>query len=136
MAVGRMVNSPLVQAREEFALQAKVKEAKVLGPEGARTDIIQKLALTAQPSRKQINAAATPAPKKDDGKGISAAAPAKKETKLGAAAAKTQTTKTQAAKPQGAKPETKSFATPTLTPASQANIANVYSGSDGFKAVA
>lgn len=47
--------SPIYTMRESLDLQAKIQEAKVLGAAGARTTLIQKLALTAQPSRKQLS---------------------------------------------------------------------------------
>lgn len=47
--------SSIYTMRETLNLQAKIQEAKVLGAAGARTDLIQKLALTAQPSRKQLS---------------------------------------------------------------------------------
>lgn len=47
--------NPVYRMRDTFDLQAKVKEAKVLGPEGSRTDLIQKLALTTLPTEDQLS---------------------------------------------------------------------------------
>ena len=56
MASGTEQNvSPIYTMRENLNLQAKIQEAKTLGAAGAKTDLIQKLALTAQPSRKQLS---------------------------------------------------------------------------------
>ena len=47
-------DNPIYAMRDSLGLQAKIKEATTLGPAGAKTDLIQKLALSAQPSRDQL----------------------------------------------------------------------------------
>jgi hypothetical protein len=41
--------------RDSLNLQAKINEGKTFGPEGAKTDLIQKLALSALPGEDQLS---------------------------------------------------------------------------------
>jgi hypothetical protein len=52
---GGSVN-PIYAMRESLDLQTKIKEAKVLGYSGAKTDIIQKLTVTPPPSGEELTA--------------------------------------------------------------------------------
>lgn len=59
--------SPIYAMRENLNLQAQIKEAKVLGPAGMRTDLIQKLTVTPPPSREELTT-----PRKDETKSATA----------------------------------------------------------------
>jgi hypothetical protein len=41
--------------RDSFNLQGKINEAKTLGPEGVKTDLIQKLSFSALPGEDQLS---------------------------------------------------------------------------------
>jgi len=147
MAVGNTTRSPITNMRDSFQLQAKIQEAKVLGPAGAKTDMIQKLALTAQPSWQS-----TGAKKLSQGITERATAPKEKpETKTGGlgTAAKTgapgATTKASAlgaaaktgamgtsSKTGGIGAEAKTGGMGTSAGTTAAKISTVYNGSDGF----
>ncbi|MBF0292358.1 MAG: hypothetical protein HQK86_09390 [Nitrospinae bacterium] len=62
--------SPIYAMRESLNLQSQIKEAKVLGPAGMRTDLIQKLTVTPPPSAEELTA---PPPPKEDTKSVTAA---------------------------------------------------------------
>lgn len=59
--------SPIYAMRESLSLQTQIKEAKVLGYSGAKTDMIQKLTVTPPPSGEELTA-----PPKDAAKGSAA----------------------------------------------------------------
>ncbi|MBI4665972.1 MAG: hypothetical protein HY751_06140 [Nitrospinae bacterium] len=99
-------------SRDTLKLQESLKEAKVLGFAGAKTDMIQRLTLTAQPSRNQLTI--------------------QKQVKMGAAKEEAGFGFTPATAKAAAKTETK----PEPKPEPQTRIANVYKATSGFASVA
>lgn len=59
--------NPIYAMRESLNLQSQIKEAKVLGPAGMRTDLIQKLTVTPPPSGEELTA-----PPKENTKNVTA----------------------------------------------------------------
>ncbi len=123
MASGTERNvSPIYTMRETLNLQAKIQEAKVLGAAGARTDLIQKLALTAQPSRKQLSIM-----RRD----VAERAGAKEKSGI-ASLRSTDTSKTEAAPKKEATPARD---LPRAKEAFSVKVENVYRETKGFAAV-